>query len=397
MKRFLLPLFTFVVFSLSLISASLTLSYCQPSNHRDSSESSSIELRQESGGVHDQVSLLAGLPLTEEYRNRPEISAIIKKPYYLKHQKIMQTLWQSIQQNRIDKIISWQQQQIGQKARNKTAFYPLSGGDIINFSLIYPQAERYIMVAMEKRGDIPNPAELTDAQLQGGLASVEQMIQNIERTGYFFSRLMNQHMNPDKYGIFGTMPTVAVFLVQMGHILQSIEKTCIDDSGKLTTQPIANCKLPSYRIRFRDGKSGVHKEVIYISARIEDSLFQDSKPSGKFFSEMGSTSVMLKAAVYLLHSPNYKGAADFILRNADIVVEDDSGIPYRFFDQSIWTIKLYGTFVGPPKMTGIQYYPQHDLVKAFREKSDPLPFEFGYGQVSASHKSGMIVAVRNQK
>ncbi|MBW7857444.1 MAG: hypothetical protein H3C43_03915 [Leptonema sp. (in: Bacteria)] len=386
MNRYLL--FILLLFSLSL-------SKCQPPNYRETAEAQlSVELRQEIGGIQDQVSLLAGMPLSEGYRNRPEVAAILKKPYYLKHQKVMQSLWQSIQQNRIDKIIPWQQEHIGQNARNKTAFYPLSGGDIVNFSLIYPQADRYIMVAMEKRGDIPNPVELTESQLQGGLVSVEQMIENIARTGYFFSRLMNQHMNPEKYGIFGTMPTVAVFLVQLGHTLQSIEKTCIDDSGKLMPELVTKCDLPSYRIRFRDGRSGIHKEVIYISARIVDSLFQENKPSGKFFQELGRTSVMLKAAVYLLHSPKYKGVADFILNNADIVVQDDSGLPYRYFEADDWTIKLYGAFVGPPQLTGIQYYPQHDLVKAFREKSNPLPFEFGYGQVSASHKSGMIVAVR---
>lgn len=386
-------------FSLLLLLTTTLFSSCQQSAPRDTADVARTDVAPvaktvATGGIHDRALLLAGMPVSDAFAAQPEIKALLNRPYYMQHRMKMDAFWKSVETQRISRIAPWREQYIGSKVKNKTALYPLSGGDILNFSLIYPQAERYVMIAMEKPGDVPDPLALTDAQFKGGLLSVQQMLGNIAQTGYFFSRLMNQYMNPEQYGIHGTMPTVSIFLVRLGHTLESVEKTCVDDAGKLTTKTDGACRLPGYRLRFRDGKSGIHKELIYISARIEDSLFSPDIPEGKFFRSLGKSSVMMKAAVYLLHSPKYRQAAQYVLDHADVVIQDDSGLPYRYFEESAWNTELYGAFVGPPHMSGIEFYPQPDLVKAFREKAGPLPFEFGYGQVSASKKSGMIVAYK---
>jgi hypothetical protein len=389
-------------FSLVLVIFTTLILSCQQSVSRGTANKVDVERKNitpviepvPTGGIHDRALLLAGMTVSEAYAAQPEIKSLLNRPYYMQHRMKMDAFWKSVEAQRISLIVPWRDQYIGQKVKNRTALYPLSGGDILNFSLIYPQAERYVMIAMEKPGDIPDPAKLTDAQLRGGLISVQQMLGNIAQTGYFFSRLMNQYMNPEQYGIHGTLPTVSVFLVRLGHTIESVEKTCVSDAGELTVMIDRACRLPGYRLRFRDGKTGLHKDLIYISARIEDSLFSPDTPEGKFFRSIGRSSVMLKAAVYLLHSPKYRQSAQYILDNADVVIQDDSGLPYRYFDRNQWDIELYGTFVAPPHMSGIEYYPQPDLAQAFREKSGPLPFEFGYGQVSVSRKSGMIVAYR---
>lgn len=376
--------------SLLLLLTTTLFSSCQQSAPRNTADVAPVA----TGGIHDRALLLAGLPVSDAFAAQPKIRALLNRPYYMQHRMKMNVFWRSVETHRISRIVPWREKYIGSKVKNKTALYPLSGGDILNFSLIYPQAERYVMIAMEKPGDVPDPLALTDAQFKGGLLSLQQMLGNIAQTGYFFSRLMNQYMNPEQYGIHGTMPTVSIFLVRLGHTLESVEKTCVDDAGKLTTKTDGVCRLPGYRLRFRDGKTGIHKELIYISARIEDSLFSPDIPEGKFFRSLGKSSVMMKAAVYLLHSPRYIKVAQYVLDHADVVIQDDSGLPYRYFEESTWNTELYGAFVGPPPMSGIGFYPQPDLVKAFREKAGPLPFEFGYGQVSASRKSGMIVAYK---
>ena len=384
--RFLLPL---------LCAFFMVASSCKQSPSRQSSDANltNLELKPVVGGLNDQARLYAGLSLSDEYANRPEVGAILKKPAYQSHVKMMDAFWASVQKERIDRIRPWREEYLGSKVTNRTALYPLSGGDILNFTLMYPQAERYIMIAMEKRGEVVDPATLTDAQLSGSLRSVQQMLGNIARTGYFFSRLMNEYMNPEQYGTFGTLPTVSIFLVRLGHTLLSVEKTCVNDNGELYSSTAQPCRLPGYRLRFRDSDTGRHKEVIYISTKLTDKQFDINTAEGKFFQNIGRTSVMLKAAVYLLHSPNYRNTAQYLLDNTDVVVQDDSGLPYRYFEPAKWSVDVYGAFAGPPAMSGIQYYPQPDLVKAF-QVAGPLPFEFGYGQVSASKKSGIIVAYR---
>ncbi len=374
----------------------VTLTGCQPANSRHTADvrQQPAEPPNLSNEIQDRALLLAGMAVSGEYSERPEIQALLNHPFYRAHARKMNDFWHSVEVQRINKIVPWRQKHIGANVKNRTALYPLSGGDFLNLHLMYPQADRYVMLAMEKPGQMPDPTDLTEEQLRGSLLSLQHMLGNIVRTGYFFSRLMNQHMNPEKYGIYGTMPTVAIFLVRLGHSLESIGRTCVNDAGELVEKVDSPCRLSGYRIRFRERTTGLHKEVIYISARIDNSLFSPEKPEGRFFRGLGRTAVMMKAAVYLLHSSNYRQAAQYFLDQADVIIQDDSGLPYRYFDPNVWHTELYGVYVGPPRLAGTGYYPQPDLRKAFLKADGPLPFEFGYGQVSASKKSGLILAYR---
>lgn len=348
---------------------------------------------------NDRALLLAGLPVSSTYAARPEVAALLARPGYQAHKQKMDGFWKSVEAKRLSAIIPWREKYLKDRIRAKTALYPLSGGDFLNLSLMFPYAERYIMIAMEKPGDVPDPTKMDDAHMRNGLASVEQMLGNIAQTGYFFSRLMNMYMNPESYGFYGTMPTVSVFLVRLGHSIQDIQRACITEEGQLeffADRARGFCRVQGYRVRFRDGRTGVSKELIYLSARIDNALFSTTTAEGKFFHTIHNPSVMLKAAVYLLHSPNYRGAADYLLETADVILQDDSGLPYRYYEPSRWDVELYGSFVAPPRMTGIEYYPQPDLVKAFKEKALDLPFDFGYGQVEPTNKSGILLAFKRK-
>jgi hypothetical protein len=67
----------------------------------------------------------------------------------------------------------------------------------------------------------------------------------------------------------------------------------------------------------------------------------------------------------------------FLLAHSKLILEDDSGIPFRFFDRNKWDIRLYGRYHGP--INRFKQHPQPDLVKADVEgKTAPLEFSFGY-------------------
>jgi len=45
---------------------------------------------------------------------------------------------------------------------------------------------------------------------------------------------------------------------------------------------------------------------------------------------------------------------NLILKNSNYVLEDDTGIPYDYFDKSgKWNIKLYGQYLKPVKISRI--------------------------------------------
>ena len=56
---------------------------------------------------------------------------------------------------------------------------------------------------------------------------------------------------------------------------------------------------------------------------------------------------LLKAASYLMHSNNFSQVRDFLLTHSKVILQEDSGIPYRYFAKDKWDIRLYGHYIGP--------------------------------------------------
>jgi hypothetical protein len=106
----------------------------------------------------------------------------------------------------------------------------------------------------------------------------------------------------------------------------------------------------------------------------------------------GPASALLKSASYLLHDSQFEKTRAMILSSADYVIQDDTGIPYRFLQQSPWRVRLYGRYHKPIK--GLRYGYQADLESAYKAKSNlpDLPFPFGYHW--RGKQSGLLIANR---
>ena len=99
--------------------------------------------------------------------------------------------------------------------------------------------------------------------------------------------------------------------------------------------------------------------------------------------------ILLKAASYLMHSDNFSQVRGYLLTHSKVILQDDSGIPYRYFNRNKWDIQFYGRYIGP--IPRFLKNGQLDLNKD-NNAAHPtyLPFSFGY-QWKPS-QSSLIVA-----
>jgi hypothetical protein len=79
----------------------------------------------------------------------------------------------------------------------------------------------------------------------------------------------------------------------------------------------------------------------------------------------------------------------FLLAHSKIILQDDSGISYRFFSKDKWNIRHYGRYVGP--ISRFKEYPQPDLAKE-NAASAPAPLEFSFGYQWQPSRSSLIIA-----
>jgi hypothetical protein len=91
-----------------------------------------------------------------------------------------------------------------------------------------------------------------------------------------------------------------------------------------------------------------------------------------------------------MHDDRFTQARDFFLNQSRCIVQDDSGIPFRYFAQN-WTFRYHGNYENPIEL--FAKHRQEDLVQAFATNPrSPLGFGSGY-HVNASD-ANILVAIK---
>ncbi|HNW29095.1 MAG TPA: hypothetical protein PKN50_11505 [Spirochaetota bacterium] len=338
---------------------------------------------------NDVARYLAGM----EVREKSVLWEKTKEPRYSEHRRFMDGLWDKIQKSTIDIIEPWRDRNVPSSGSRATAFYPLSGADFINLHTIFPGSRRYLMIAMEPEGDASVLKDHQSRRLIDGLVPVERSIYLYGVNNYFQSKVMSQEMTNRL--LPGTVPALLIFMARMGLGIKSVDNVFIGDSGDLVSlpgSPAAKEKGKIYGIRiFFTGRDGSSRELVYLSMKIGPRSVDPSTPEGKYLGRLNGMKTMMKSAVYLLHHRPFDGVRDFILKRSSIMVQDDSGIPYRFFTRG-WKVSLYGKYRPAMALKYCMPVSQPDLKEQYGAGVPPLPFNFGYGILFGPGQSNIMVA-----
>ena len=127
----------------------------------------------------------------------------------------------------------------------------------------------------------------------------------------------------------------------------------------------------------RDDDKSVHK-LLYFSVNLSDNSLRENQAFLAFLKNLKSTATLLKATSYMMHKPEFSIIRERLLAGSAAVLQDDSGIPYHFFDGQSWRVQLYGAYVRP--YGSFRWLEQADLRKAYVGSGvKALNFRIGYG------------------
>lgn len=231
-----------------------------------------------------------------------------------------------------------------------TVVYPFGGPDIMYVTAMFPRASTYVLIGLEPAGNVPAvPGNNTIARL----SALRSVMDKPLRHGYYLTKEMKNA--PDVTTIMMTS------LGLMGADVKDVRSVSV--AGK-----------PATEIRFRSPHGG-NKKAIYVSADLSNSGFGSLKP---WLDGYSGGAAYFKASSYLPHSASFSGIRDWVLGNAKVVLQDDSGIPYRYYDANQWDATLFGTYDRPIPLFSERR--QSDLAAAY-DAAGPLarmPFGSGY-------------------
>jgi hypothetical protein len=148
---------------------------------------------------------------------------------------------------------------------------------------------------------------------------------------------------------------------------------------------------PGVKVAFLDPATGAHKVLYYFSADLSDDGLKRNSTVLRFCNSLGPTNSLLKAASYLLHQNGFNIARNYLLGTSASILEDDAGIPLRYFTPEKWTLRFFGTYTGPIDLFKGFYQPD---LRQYYATSAPKPLTFGFGYRYNRQDAMLIFAVR---
>jgi len=337
-----------------------------------------------SSPANDAARYLAGLPVAPG----SPLTALSQDPRWATHARAMNLAFSQLEQRQLSNIRIFRSENIASATQSsRNCVYLFSGPDFLYADAMFGDCSTFVLQGLEPVDPIPDLVTLPQEALFGTLQNIEISLNTLLSFSFFKTKDMRQDFQ--RAQLKGVLPDIFVFMARTGKQIESVEYISLDKEGKvLQGQPGF---LRGAKINFIEPASGSKKEMYYFTSDLSDDALKRNPGLLRFCEGLGPVNSLLKAASYLLHSGNFTIVRNFLLQNSLAVLEDDSGIPVRYFAPDKWTLRFFGTYTGPIDL--FKNYNQPDL-RQFYEASSPKRLTFGFGYRWNNRSSTLFLAVR---
>jgi hypothetical protein len=323
--------------------------------------------------ANDAARFMAGLPGAE---GSPFVE-LEKQEAWKLHKRELDKAWSAIETKSLPSMQSFQAKELsGPGIVSSRVFYPFSGPDALMLTIFFPQNPVYVMAALEPPGTLPKVKQFTHKDLGRTLASLRDTVYSELHRSFFITRQMDRQFRGQVTD--GLLPPILLLLARSGHTIQGYRFVQLDDTGKIVDRTGAS--IPGNRgveVDFTSDSDHASHKLYYFSTNLANTRLKENKAFLAFLGEMQGTTTYFKATSYMTHKPEFSEIRDQVLAHSVAVLQDDSGIPYHYFDVQPWHVQLFGEYVRP--YGSFRWLEQKDLKKAYTASAKPLDFQIGYG------------------
>lgn len=263
------------------------------------------------------------------------------------------------------------------RERCNYVFYPFSGPDFLYPITLFPNADFYFMAGLEAPGNIDTKINAESRYFNKYTSSLKIYM----RSSFFRTLSMKNDFRSEE--IDGIAPVISMLMALEDCQVISIRDVDIDENGAIV-DAAADKKRRMVEIKFFQEKTPQHLQTLYyFSGNMHDGGFpKNLKEYAAATLPNYQVVTYLKAASYLMHETYFSKIRNIVLDYSFAVLEDDSGIPYRFFKDN-WDVSLYGKYLHPISIFNAVAY-QKDLEEVYATSKDikKLPIRIGYNNPS---------------
>ena len=280
-----------------------------------------------------------------------------------------------------------------------TVFYPFSGPDFISPYTLFPDAGTYILIALEPIGEVPDFEAMSQKDFNSFFAEIRKSLHDSLHIDYFISSHM--HTSMESKELNGVLPFLLFFMAREKTRILDVEYWFMEPGGTIQKvrgfengEPGPAGAIPGVRILFESAGSPGNKPqtLYYFRLNLYDRTFRRNSHFITFLQNFGPLITFMKSGPYVMFDRQASTARQFVLDQSRYVLQEDSGIPFRYFDPSVWALQFYGTYSKPISI--FKNYYQADLARIYKTGKDIKPLPFGIGYHFQVDTANLLFAIR---
>lgn len=269
-----------------------------------------------------------------------------------------------------------------------TLFYPFSGPDFVTVAQMFPDADRYVLVAIQPAGPVVDITTMNGQAASAFKSKFENEWTKFGRLGFFRTIDLNENTASKEVPLTST-PVMMAFAAALGFRVESVNPLQMNpESGEFeAVETPASHRWNSVRLELsREGKPVT---LDYICLDLSDGYLKSHPVEREWIRRTAKNPVLLKAASHLLPKPYFSVTRSAIIENTPLLVQDETGLEFPDL-KKIGPVKLYGRFTAVLDL--FDPNSQRELALAYAEagQTNPLPFAYSY-QKSAERRSLQVV------
>lgn len=299
------------------------------------------------------------------------------------HNKAIMAMKSSYEERNLSKMTPWRDQHlINVPRQDETLFYPFSGPDVVNMLTFFPNQQTYVMMGMEYVGTSETVSEWMKPLTQTKMDTIRKAVESVFIRSFF--RTLDMSSDFSKNGTRGVLPGILLMLKVLERDIKSVQWVTLNADGSLRYLTPEATKTVSgnfgIEIKITHPTQGFEQTIYYFRTDLADAPMTANAGLRNFIhTKLGTTMTFVKSASFLMHMKNFTWMRNAVLNVSRAVLQDDSGVPYKFYKQSDWAANLFGQYVGPFGES-FAAFKQPDLNKAYDNVPlQLLDFRFGYG------------------
>ncbi|MCX7604864.1 MAG: hypothetical protein N2036_12375 [Bryobacteraceae bacterium] len=329
----------------------------------------------------DVARFLAGLP----GRGVSPFKPLESDPAWKAHAGRLNGMFRDYEERRLPAMREFAREELSRREDLQCpVFYPFSGADALTMLAFFPGRRMYVMAALEPPGRVPGTADLPPEKLEPKLLPLADTLASLLRKSFFVTREMDRQLRGQITD--GVAEPLLIQLARAGYGITGHEYVQLDAQGRVVRRPedVRRAEFGhnrGLRLELIDPDGRRPATLVYISLNLDDAHLRSNTPFVRFVNGLGAPCTMLKATSYMLHDRSFTRIRTLILERSALILQDDSGIPWRFLASGGWDVQLYGEYEKPYGKS-FQFRAQPDLRAAYddpRRRVKPLKFRIGYG------------------